>query len=503
MGGILKTELGGKPSLIALVIGVAVLIAGCQEAAYERTFAEGEIDYFDELYTVTAVDRDHVWVAGYFGSIYRSRDGGETWQRIPSGDQKLPSGTSGLIYQKSIYDISFADEQNGWAVGRRGWIVHTTDGGDSWEAQRTPRQPARHIFGIHAIDAKRAFAVGEWGGRYYTDDGGETWQDRSFLVTEDHAVFQYLTEFELERFNRGEKIYDDLYLNDVVFTDDQRGWIVGEYGLTYWTEDGGETWTPGKIRGELVLEEVEFAEGDSEIARSLWPRLFADAESLARLGYLRVRIEGFLTKAELEAANGETFLADERAEAVRGFFEGEGIGQERIRLDRLTPFDEESVDMQAFARSKLSPLRIAKLQVVETPFLYDIKMGDAQNGLIAGLGGVILRTRDGGRTWTYSDTGSPQAFFSVGIGSGGVVAVGEKGLVRISDDGGSSFRAARDDEVPPSFSYMRDMVFADSERGWIVGARGRILRTSDGGRSWTQVLPPAGDGVEADAPESD
>ena len=487
----MKTQTEVRAVLVALGIGVALLLAGCREPTYERRFAEGDIDYYDDLYAATAVGRDRLWVAGYFGSIYRTTDGGETWKKLPSGSQK------------SIYDISFADERHGWAVGRRGWIVHTTDGGDSWEKQRTPRRPEQHIFAIHAIDAKRAYAVGEWGGRYYTDDAGETWQDRSFLVTEDHPVFQYLTEFELERFNRGEKIYDDLYLNDVVFIDEARGWLVGEYGLTYWTEDGGETWTQGKLRGELVLEDVEFPEGDSEIPRTLWPRLFADAEGLAKFGYLRVRIEGFLTKAELKAANGETLLADERAEAVRGFFEGEGIGQERIRLDRLTPFDEELVDLEAFARSKLAPRPIAKLRVVETPFLYDIKMVDAQNGLIAGLGGVILRTQDGGRTWTYSDTRSPQAFFSVGIGSAGVVAVGEKGLVRISDDGGSSFRAARDDEFPASFSYMRDMVFADPERGWIVGARGRILRTSDGGRSWTQMLPPTGDGGAAGASRSE
>ena len=62
--------------------------------------------------------------------------------------------------EKSIYDISFADEKNGWAVGRRGFVIHTTDGGDTWERQRIPREPAQHLFAVHAVTPRVAWAVG-------------------------------------------------------------------------------------------------------------------------------------------------------------------------------------------------------------------------------------------------------------------------------------------------------------------------------------------------------
>ena len=213
------SQLRGGLAAVGMLIAAAGL-GGCGHDSFEGVYAVP-----DDLYAATAVGPDHLWAAGYFGAIYRTRDGGKSWDKLNAGTQK------------SIYDISFADETHGWAVGRRGFVIHTTDGGDTWEPQELPRKPARHIFSIHALDRKRVWAVGDWGGRYYTADGGKTWEDRSFLLTREHPAFQYLREDELEAFERGEPIYDDLYLNDVYFSDDARGWIVGEYGLIYHTSD--------------------------------------------------------------------------------------------------------------------------------------------------------------------------------------------------------------------------------------------------------------------------
>ena len=34
-----------------------------------------------------------------------------------------------------MYDLSFLDENKGWAVGSQGTIIHTIDGGETWELQ--------------------------------------------------------------------------------------------------------------------------------------------------------------------------------------------------------------------------------------------------------------------------------------------------------------------------------------------------------------------------------
>ena len=65
---------------------------------------------------------------------------------------------------------------------------------------------------------------------------------------------------------------------------------------------------------------------------------------------------------------------------------------------------------------------------------------------------------------------------------GRVVAVGERGIVLLSDDGGASFRQARQVPVP---STLTAVSFADDKTGWAVGQWGVVIKTVDGGETWT------------------
>lgn len=451
------------------------------EEHYEEKYAEGEIDLPDDLYAVTAVGPDHLWAAGYFGAIYRTTDSGKTWRKL-----------DGLTDQ-SIYDISFADEKHGWAVGRRGFVVRTEDGGDTWTQQQIPRTPPQHLFAVKAVDANTAWAVGDWGGRYYTKDGGKTWEDRSFLVTREHPSFKYLTDDELAAFERGDKIYDDIFLNDVYFADASHGWMAGEYGYIFRTEDGGATWERAQINGTVKLDNVVFPKGEKKVPKDRWDQIFAAAELLAEKPYLKVEIEGELTPDEFRA-RGDTFLADERADEIQKFLENEGINQDRLKIKSPTPLDQEGVDMKAFALSKLSDQPIVKINVIETPFLFDVKFKDADHGMITGLGGVILTTADGGRTWSYLNSGSKQALFSGAFTQSNLIAVGEKGQRRISADGGETWEKLGDDSGVGRFpedkhGYLRDIVCGTPEVCWMVGQGGLVLRSGDAGQSWFEVLP--------------
>jgi photosystem II stability/assembly factor-like uncharacterized protein len=61
------------------------------------------------------------------------------------------------------------------------------------------------------------------------------------------------------------------------------------------------------------------------------------------------------------------------------------------------------------------------------------------------------------------------------------VAVGDHGVVLLSDDGGRSFRQAK--RVPIS-AMLNAVSFADERHGWAVGHWGAILATEDGGETW-------------------
>lgn len=70
-----------------------------------------------------------------------------------------------------------------------------------------------------------------------------------------------------------------------------------------------------------------------------------------------------------------------------------------------------------------------------------------------------------------------------------LVAVGERGIVLLSDDNGKAWRQAK---VPVSVT-LTAVHFATAAKGWAVGHSGVILHSADGGETWIKQL----DGVEA------
>lgn len=63
-----------------------------------------------------------------------------------------------------------------------------------------------------------------------------------------------------------------------------------------------------------------------------------------------------------------------------------------------------------------------------------------------------------------------------------LVAVGDYGIVLLSDDDGGSFRQARS---VPTRATLTSVSFADEKLGWAVGHWGVILHTADGGETWS------------------
>ena len=65
---------------------------------------------------------------------------------------------------------------------------------------------------------------------------------------------------------------------------------------------------------------------------------------------------------------------------------------------------------------------------------------------------------------------------------GRLVAVGDHGIVILSDDAGKSWRQAR---AVPVRTTLTDVAFVDNRRGWAVGHGGTVLQSTDGGASWS------------------
>lgn len=65
-----------------------------------------------------------------------------------------------------------------------------------------------------------------------------------------------------------------------------------------------------------------------------------------------------------------------------------------------------------------------------------------------------------------------------------IVAVGERGIVMVSDDGGVQWRQS----VVPTSVSLTAVQFVDDRRGWAVGHGGVVLASVDGGEHWSVQL---------------
>jgi photosystem II stability/assembly factor-like uncharacterized protein len=129
----------------------------------------------------------HVWSSNAERGIFRSKDGGKTWQKIFYRSDK--AGASDLIIDPTNANILYAGF---WEVYRKPWtlesggsgsgVFKSTDAGDTWtEITRNPGLPKGTI-GIVGItvspanpDRLWAIIEAEDGGVFHSDDAGKTW----------------------------------------------------------------------------------------------------------------------------------------------------------------------------------------------------------------------------------------------------------------------------------------------------------------------------------------
>ena len=214
-------------------------------------------------------------------------------------------------------------------------------------------------------------------------------------------------------------------------------------------------------------------------------------------------IDVFVSEKELAELGNEEDpyalfdLISARIDETKSVLEGAGILQDRMRMPNKPPWDfEDFVEhdptfLKRYFQGRMAEEPTIKVAVIQNPYLFTVNFQDADRGLISGLGGVVLRSEDGGKGWRYVTIDRKQALFSVAAGAERAVALGEKGLVRLSPDVGKTWLAPDTGDFPTVFTFMRDVDFERGRKvGYIVGQQGMILRSENGGKSWTQKLPP-------------
>lgn len=118
--------------------------------------------------------------------------------------------------------------------------------------------------------------------------------------------------------------------------------------------------------------------------------------------------------------------------------------------------------------------------------LLDVWFADDKLGYVVGVFNLILRTEDGGQSWTpFQDrTDNPQGFHLNAIAStgDGLYIAGEQGLLLKWGDTHQRFSAV---PIPYQGSFFGVL----GKPGEVIayGLRGNVLRSTDGGLNWTRL----------------
>ena len=306
-----------------------------------------------------------------------------------------------IVTDARLNDVCFIDAQKGWAVGDRGAVWHTDNGGKLWRRQNSGVDCP--LWAVCFLDEKLGWAAGGFTHPYThastgvvltTRDGGETWTHNPKLMLP--------------------------ALRRIGFFSPDRGWATGCRSAMYpsgafATDDGGRSWRPVPGRNDSPWRAADF----------LSPR---DGALAGRNGALAIVRGGAL---ELAPADGLELRSFSRIRLLRpsyGWLIGEG-GLLLATDDLGRNWRSQSGDLpKAIGHFDFAALAVRgpKVWVAGSP------------------GTLVFHTADAGRSWNTFPTGTTVPIRAMAFSDDQHGwAVGELGTILATDDGGRTWRRQR------------------------------------------------------------
>ncbi|MBU2871643.1 YCF48-related protein [Colwellia sp. E2M01] len=213
------------------------------------------------------------WAVGHDATILYSSDGGLNWQI----QQYLP------LLEKPLFDVFFKNAKEGVAIGAYGQFFRTKDGGLTWQSEfhqafllsddveyineLKQEDEAAYLdeiafilphFNTLVAEGDNLFLIGEMGLLAQSDDFGRTWQpfeqfyQGSFFtlasINKNHLLVAGLRGHVFSR-NGEDANWQEVatnttvLLNDIVLSDDERIFILGNNGMLLISTDDGVSFT--------------------------------------------------------------------------------------------------------------------------------------------------------------------------------------------------------------------------------------------------------------------
>jgi photosystem II stability/assembly factor-like uncharacterized protein len=505
------------------------------------------------------------WVLFDQTRLLKTEDGGQNWIVL----QRLEQGLS---------QLQFVSHLRGWGVAGDG-LYHTSDGGQSWQRIYDPQEsvvPSRLDF-VNESDGYWSLDSGLW----RTSDGGVTWTVLRPKAFEDfHYGGVRLTSISFINVSTGWMLYQWCVMPSCIsqlfqttdggqsfslvseagpgiygtldtmrpghtlyFTNEQQGWIFGGEFNFQQTTDGGKTWSSehspegmiqiGSVRmfnqNQGVASGGSYYAGDQIVIKTsdggqTWQQIFpmfqpsmplAFVDSQHGYGIRRI----FASPVLLETEDGGKTWTNAAVMPAK---------VSRLQwIDGITAWagvpDGPAVDGMVLWRSEDQGQSWTSVAVPAGFNLKNYYFLNSSTGLIWDRFDALSATLDGGQTWQPVQVDMPgipvpqaactwlqagqyalracpgdphwkeslsaldiRRFIPLSETTAWAYiqtqARGEMALLKTSD-GGMSWTS----EILPT-EYLYDIAFVDFNHGWAV-TQYSLIKTSDGGKTWQQIPP--------------
>lgn len=253
-------------------------------------------------------------------------------------------------------------------------------------------------------------------------------------------------------------------LNAIFFADKENGWVVGDRGIVRATQNEGARWIAQDAGVKTALSDIAFISKKEGFLVASGARIYrtADGGNSWSLIYQIIAAKN-AAKQELPELYSIAFANKKKGWVVGTegrIFHTEDGGQSWAQQESGT-----------------------KEELVHVRFVND------KHGWVVGGKGTILFTEDAGRTWATQKSGAKGHLYHIDATSKKeAVIVGDNGLVLRTINAGLTWEKLKVDVLETTKVSERptllSVAFVNDNLGFIIGWKGTILRTGDGGKTW-------------------
>jgi photosystem II stability/assembly factor-like uncharacterized protein len=483
----------------------------------------------------------HAYGSNEMRGVFRSNDGGKTWQKVLYKDNK--TGAIDLVFDPNNSHILFAAL---WEAQRTPWgmtsggpgsgLYRSADDGATWKRLEGHGLPSgvlgRIGVSVSGADGNRVYAIieAEKGGIYRSEDAGESWK----LINPDHRFTQrawyfhhifadpknadtvYVLNTGVSRSIDGGKSFEPIRAphgdNHGLWIDPTHPqWmIVSNDGGASVSHDTGKSWTPENNQPTAQFYHVA---ADNSVPY----RVYGAQQDNSTVA-IASRSDGFAIDRPdwYDVGGGESgyVMPDPRDAMVvyAGSYDG-----------LITRFDKRNGQEQDISSWPLNPMGAGAAELKHRfQWTAPILISPNDPNVVYHGGEAVFKTSDGGMSWTaisgdltrndkskQQSSGGPltqdntsveyyDTVFAIAespVEKGVIWAGSDDGLVHVTRDGGQHWSNVTSKEfgewslvsIIDASPHAGGTAYVAIDRHKLDDCKPYIFKTSDYGKSWTKI----------------